>query len=94
MISYSKLKETIRIERAETLKSLIEVLIMIGITLKVKVYGRACGSTRKTPKLLFVTPSLRFAILNIYYPSGLEGKKSEDYFTLIYNFDLYGRFER
>ncbi|OQX70751.1 hypothetical protein B6D52_03545 [Candidatus Parcubacteria bacterium 4484_255] len=87
-ISYSKLKEALKIERVETLESLIEVLIMSGILMKVKTYGKTCGSTRKTPKFLFVTPSLRSAMLNNIYLSGIEGKKLEDYFTLIYLKDL------
>jgi len=87
-ISYSKLKEALKIERVETLESLIEVLIMSGILMKVKTYGKTYGSTRKTPKFLFVTPSLRSAMLNNIYLSGVEGKKLEDYFTLIYLKDL------
>ncbi|MBU2579073.1 ATP-binding protein [Patescibacteria group bacterium] len=88
LISYSKLKETLKIERLETLESLIEVLVMSGILIKVKTYGTTYGSTRKTPKLLFVSPSLRSAVLNNIYLSGIEGKKLEDYFALIYLKDL------
>lgn len=88
LISYSKLKEALKIERVETLESLIEVLIMSGVLVKVKTYGMTYGSTRKTPKLLFVTPSLRSAILNNIHLTGIEGKKLEDYFALIYLKDL------
>ena len=88
LISYSKLKEALKIERVETLESLIEVLVMSGVLVKVKTYGTTYGSTRKTPKLLFVTPSLRSAVLNNIYLSGIEGKKLEDYFALIYLKDL------
>lgn len=84
LISYSKLKETLRIERIETLENLIEVLITSGLLIKVKTYGKTYGSTRKTPKLLFITPSLRSAVLNNMYLAGIEGKKLEDYFALIY----------
>ena len=88
LISYNKLKETLKIERVETLESLIEVLVMSGILVRVKTYGKTYGSTRKTPKLLFVTPSLRSAVLNNIYLTGIEGKKLEDYFALIYTKDL------
>ncbi|MBU4369822.1 AAA family ATPase [Patescibacteria group bacterium] len=88
LISYGKLKESLKIERVETLESLIEVLIMSGVLVKVKTYGKTYGSTRKTPKFLFVTPSLRSAVLNNIYLPGIEGKKLEDYFTLIYLKDL------
>lgn len=88
LISYNKLKEALKIERVETLESLIEVLVMSGVLVKVKTYGKTYGSTRKTPKLLFVTPSLRSAIVNNIYLTGIEGKKLEDYFALIYLKDL------
>ena len=88
LISYSKLKESLKIERVETLENLIEVLIMSGVLVKVKTYGRTYGSTRKTPKFLFVAPALRSAILNNYYIPRIEGKKLEDYFALIYLKDL------
>ena len=88
LISYDKLKESLKIKRIETLESLIEVLVMSGVLVKVKTYGKTYGSTRKTPKLLFVTPSLRSAVLNNIYLSGIEGKKLEDYFVLIYLKDL------
>lgn len=88
VISYSKLKDALKISREETLESLIDVLAMSGVLIKVKTYGKTYGSTRKTPKLLFVTPSLRSAILNNIYLTGIEGKKLEDYFALIYLKDL------
>lgn len=88
LISYSKLQEALKISRPETLESLIEVLIMSGVLVKVKTYGTTYGSTRKTPKILFITPSLRSAIINNIYPSGIEGKKLEDYFTLIFQKDI------
>ena len=84
LISYSKIQEALKINRAETLGNLIEVLIMSGILVKIRTYGTSYGSTRKTPKLFFITPSLRSAILNNNYTSGLEGKKLEDYFVLIF----------
>ena len=84
LISYIKIQEALKINRAETLENLIEVLIMSGILVKIKTYGTSYGSTRKTPKLFFITPSLRSAILNNNYPSGIEGKKLEDYFVLIF----------
>ncbi|MBA7522573.1 hypothetical protein ES705_14693 [subsurface metagenome] len=84
LISYSKILKTLKISRTETLENLIEVLIMSGLLVKVRTYGKTYGSTRKTPKLFFITPSLRSAILNNNYLSGLEGKKLEDYFVLIF----------
>ncbi|PKP61262.1 MAG: hypothetical protein CVT88_00645 [Candidatus Altiarchaeales archaeon HGW-Altiarchaeales-1] len=92
VISYDKLNKTLGIGRNETLESLIDVLVMSGIIVKMKAYGVAYGSTRKTPKLLFITPSLRGAILNNYYLPGIEGKKLEDYFALIYMEDLKDKF--
>lgn len=88
LISYGKLKDALKIERIETLESLIEVLVMSGVLVKIKTYGKTYGSTRKTPKLLFVAPSIRSAVLNNIYLSGIEGKKLEDYFALIYLKDL------
>jgi predicted AAA+ superfamily ATPase len=91
LISYSKLQEALKISRSETLESLIEVLVLSGILVKVRTYGTTYGTTRKTPKILFITPSLRSAILNNNYPSGIEGKKLEDYFALIFQKDIKGR---
>lgn len=88
LISYSKLQETLRISRPETLEGLIEVLILSGVLIKIKTYGATYGSTRKTPKLLFITPSLRSAVLNNNYLAGIEGKKLEDYFALIFQKDI------
>lgn len=88
VISYEKLREALRIERFETLDSLIEVLIISGILVKVKSLGRTYGGARKTPKLLFVAPSLRSAVLDNNFLTGVEGKKLEDYFALIYMNDL------
>jgi len=94
LISYSKLKDALKIERVETLESLIKVLVMSGVLIRVKTCGKTYGSTRKTPKLLFVTPSIRSAVLNNIYLTGIEGKKLEDYFALIYLKDLqsHGRY--
>jgi predicted AAA+ superfamily ATPase len=88
LISYEKLLNTLRIDNIRTLTALLDVLTMSGILVKVKTYGQAYGSTRKTPKFLFITPSLRSAILSNSYPSGLEGKKIEDYFALIFEKEL------
>jgi len=92
IISYEKLKVSLRIERFETLESLLEVLIASGVLVRVPSYGKTYGTTRKTPKLLFVTPALRSAILDNGFPTGVEGKKLEDYFALIYKKDLQGGF--
>lgn len=90
MVSYQKLQAALKIQRPETLESLIEVLTMAGVLMKVKTYGQTYGSTRKTPKFLFITPSLRSAILSNNYLSGTEGKKLEDYFCLIFQKDIKG----
>lgn len=90
LISYSKLQTALKISRPETIESLIEVLILSGILIKVKTYSTTYGSTRKTPKILFITPSLRSAILNNNYLSGIEGKKLEDYVVLIFQKDIKG----
>ena len=90
IVRYQKLQNALRIQRAETLESLIEVLMMAGILIKVRTYGQTYGSTRKTPKFLFITPSLRSAILNGNYLPGTEGKKLEDYFALIFQKDIKG----
>jgi predicted AAA+ superfamily ATPase len=83
-VSYQKLQLTLKIQRPETLENLIEVLIISGLLVKVNAYGQTYGSVRKTPKFLFITPSLRSAILNNIYLPGTEGKKLEDYFVLIF----------
>ena len=88
VISYEKLLHTLRIDNIRTLSSLLDVLVMAGVLIRVKCYGQTYGTTRKTPKYLFITPSLRNAILNGNFPSGIEGKKIEDYFALIFENDL------
>jgi len=88
VVSYQKLQKALKIQRPETLENLIEILIMAGLLVKIKTYGQAYGSTRKTPKFLFISPSLRSAILNNIYLSGIEGKKLEDYFALIFQKDI------
>jgi uncharacterized protein len=92
VVSYNKLQAALKIQRPETLENLIEVLIMAGLLVKVKTYGHTYDSTRKTPKFLFITPSLRSAILNNNYLSGIEGKKLEDYFALIFQKDIKSNF--
>lgn len=89
--SYEKLQKSLKID-GRTLYSLIEILIMSGILIKIKSYGRTYGSTRKTPKLLFIAPSLRSAILDNNFLPGIEDKKLEDYFALIYAKDLKEKF--
>ncbi|NPV14386.1 ATP-binding protein [candidate division WOR-3 bacterium] len=93
IISYDSLRTTLKIERFETLDSLVEVLIMSGVLFKVPSLGKPFTSTRKTPKLLFTAPALRTAILDNIFRSNIEGKKLEDYFALIYNKDLKGRYK-
>ena len=88
LVSYQKLQDALKIQRPETLENLIEVLIMAGLLIKIRTYGQTYGSTRKTPKFLFITPSLRSAILSNNYLSGTEGKKLEDYFALIFQKDI------
>lgn len=92
LVSYDKLQKALRIDNIRTISALLEVLTMSGILLKVKSYGQSCGTTRKTPKFLFTTPSLRSAILDNNFPSGIEGKKLEDYFALIYLKDLKNKY--
>lgn len=72
----------------KTLDALIEVLIMSGMLVKVPSYGRSYAPTRKTPKLLFISPSLRGAVLDNFFSSDQEGTKLEDYFALLYQKDL------
>ncbi|MCL5674939.1 MAG: AAA family ATPase [Candidatus Omnitrophica bacterium] len=88
LISYDKLQKSLHIENIRTLSALLDVLVLSGIIVKVKSYGQTYGTTRKTPKYLFITPSLRSAILDNNFPSGIEGKKLEDYFALIFEKDL------
>lgn len=88
VISYEKLLQSLRIDNSRTLSALLEVLVMSGVLVKVKSYGQTYGTTRKTPKYLFITPSLRSAILDSSFPTGIEGKKIEDYFSLIFEKDL------
>jgi len=88
LISYEKLLNTLRIDNIRTLTALVDVLMMSGILIKVKGYGKTYGSTRKTPKYLFITPSLRNAVLGGIFIQGIEGKKLEDYFALIFEKDL------
>ncbi len=88
VISFNKLQAALKIKRPETLDNLIDILVLSGILTKIKTYGTTYGPTRKTPKILFITPSLRSAILSNNYPAGIEGKKLEDYFALIFQKDI------
>lgn len=88
LISYDKLQRALCIDNIRTLSALLDVLVMSGILLRIKSYGQTYGATRKTPKYLFITPSLRSAIQDNNFPSGIEGKKLEDYFALIFQKDL------
>ncbi len=92
VISYEKLLKSLRIDNIRTLTALLDALVLSGILVKVKTYGTTYGTTRKTPKYLFITPSLRSAILDNSYPSGIEGKKLEDYFVLIFQKDIKGNY--
>jgi len=83
-ISYEKLQQSLRIPEFRTIDSLIEVLEQAGILLRINSYGKGYGSTRKTPKFLFISPSLRTGIIDNRYTSAIEGKKLEDYFVLLY----------
>lgn len=91
LISFDKLQKSLRIENIRTLSALLDVLVMSGILMKIKSYGKTYGTTRKTPKYLFITPSLRSAILDNTFPAGIEGKKIEDYFGLIFQRDIKER---
>jgi predicted AAA+ superfamily ATPase len=88
VISYEKLLKSLRIDNIRTLTALLDVLVMSGLIIKVKSFGQTYGTTRKTPKYLFITSSLRSAILDNNFPSGIEGKKLEDYFALIFQKDI------
>jgi len=88
IITYEKLLQSLHIKNVRTLSALLDVLVMSGILVRVKSYGQTYGTTRKTPKYLFVTPSLRSAILDYNFSAGVEGKKLEDYFALIFEEDL------
>lgn len=84
VISYEKMLQALRIENVRTISSLLDVLVMSGILVKIKSYGRSYGATRKTAKYLFITPSLRSALLDNIFTPRTEGKKLEDYFALIF----------
>lgn len=61
-----------RIDNIRTLSALLDVLVMSGILVSIKSFGQTYGTTRKTSKYLFVTPSLRAAILDNNFPPGIE----------------------
>lgn len=88
VISYDKLKKSLKIEDQRTLEGLIESLVLSGILVPVKTYGKTYGPTRKTPKFLFISPSIRSAILDGIFQDNIEGKKLEDYFALIFEKDI------
>lgn len=90
LISYEKLLKALHIDNIRTLNGLLDVLVISGVLVKIKSFGQTYGPTRKTPKYLFVTPSLRSAILDNNFPAGIEGKKLEDYFALIFQRDIKG----
>ncbi|MEO0117188.1 MAG: AAA family ATPase [candidate division WOR-3 bacterium] len=90
IISYEKLTKTLKIGEYRTINSLMETLILSGVITKVKSFGRY-GGVRKTPKFLFIVPALRSAILDGILPPEIEGKKLEDYFSLLFHKDLKNR---
>ncbi|MBM3713483.1 MAG: ATP-binding protein [Actinobacteria bacterium] len=87
-ISYEKLQQSLKIPEFRTLNAIIEVLVMSGLLIKVSSLGRSYGAARKTPKFLFISPTLRSAILDNFFSSDQEGTKLEDYFALLYQKDL------
>jgi len=87
-ISFEKLQQSLRIPEFRTLDALMEVLVMSGLLIKVLSLGRSYAPARKTPRFLFISPTLRSAILDNFFSSDQEGTKLEDYFALLYTKDL------
>jgi predicted AAA+ superfamily ATPase len=87
-VSYDKLLSALNIGNYRTLDSLMESLELCGIISRIKSYGRAYHSTRKTPKFLFLSPCIRAAVLDGFITDKITGKRLEDYFCLLYNSDL------
>jgi len=87
-ISFEKLQQSLKIPEFRTLDSLMEVLVMSGLLVKVPSLGKSYVPARKTPRFLFISPTLRSAILDNFFSSDQEGTKLEDYFALLYQKDL------
>lgn len=68
-----------------TARLMTESLVKSGLIFELKAFGQAYSQVRKASKFLFLSPSLRSATIAGDYPVGLEGKKLEDYFSLIFN---------
>ncbi|MCX6159339.1 MAG: AAA family ATPase [Ignavibacteriae bacterium] len=84
-ISIEKIKKSIKITDNRTIYGILDSIADAGLITKVKAFGGAYTSPRKTPKFLFNSPSIRAGILDGFYNSGTEGKKLEDYFSLLFN---------
>ncbi len=82
-INYENLCSSLEINR-RTLTSLLDVLVISGILIKLRSYGGKYTKIRKTPKYLFISPSLRSAILEGICPVEIKGKILEDYCSLIF----------
>lgn len=86
-ISLDKLSQTLKLNY-RTVISIIDVLVKSGLMIRISAYGKAYVQTRKTPKLLFLSPSLRHSILNGIVLAEHKGCLLEDYCALIFTKDL------
>ncbi len=86
-VSLDTLSQTLKLDY-RTLVSIIDILVKSGLIIKISSYGKAYVQTRKTPKLLFLSPSIRFSILNGMILPEHKGSLLEDYCALIFTKDL------
>ncbi len=86
VMSTQNIKIALGIKDDRTVKDMLDSIEKSGLTTRIKSYGGAYSSSRKSSKYLFNSSSLRASILDGIIPTGLEGKKLEDSFALLYHY--------
>lgn len=82
-INFENLSSTLKINY-RTLVASIDVLVKSGVITKINAFGKEYTTVRKTPKTLFLSPALRYAILGGIIKPQHRGNLLEDYCSLIF----------
>jgi len=82
-----KLCNTLKLDY-RSVRRILDALIQSGVLAEIKSYGQKFVRVRKPIKFLFISPSLRFSLLNGILPTEVKGKILEDYLALIFSGDF------
>lgn len=88
-ISIENLSGALKLNYRTTV-SIIDILVKSGLIVKVPAFGKSYGQVRKSPKLLFISPSLRFSVLNGIISAENKGFLLEDYCSLVFSKEFKG----